>query len=73
MLNEIRSSEMPLLANYEDGGLGISLRDEKPCMEVYINGTYRWPMSTETLETNQIYNIVGTYDGNNVKIYVNSE
>ena len=55
------------------GGGGIDVINEKACAEIYINGAYHYVYSDKTLETGKKYNFTCTYDGQNIKLYIDGE
>lgn len=69
-LNAVQSGEVCILSSYEGGGMGLHLYNGKPAMQIYVNGAYKNAMLNEVLDTNRPYTISGTYDGTNIKLYV---
>ena len=69
--SEIPSGEeIDLLSNMEAGGYALLLVDGKPAFQAHINGKYEKVIFDEKLLTNRLYNITGTYDGNNLSLYI---
>lgn len=69
----IGTSEYDLLCNYQSGGYGLDISNKKIEFKVYIQGiTDPVTISTnEDVTANQKYHVVGTYDQNHLKLYVN--
>ena len=62
-----------IINNYESAGFGIAAESNKINFAAYSANekTYKNVYSTITLEVNNWYNVVCTYDGSNLKIYIN--
>ena len=63
-----------LFGNWENAGGGISVNSSNSInFQLYINGAYRLVQSTTKVEANKYYTVVGTYDGNQMKLYINGQ
>lgn len=70
----LRDFETYLIDNYQSGGFGLMTLYKKICFEVFISGqSYKKYISNITPDPNKWYTIVGTYDGNKLKLYVNGK
>ena len=75
-ISEIQSGERQIMANYESGGMGLHLQDGKPAFQVYVKDKgWRNSLtnSTDVLELNKTYHLVGTYDGTKLRLYIDGE
>ena len=73
-ISEIQGQQHDIICNMETGGLCLRLYDGKP--EAFFYSTeqdYIGIQSSETVSLNSINNIVVSYDGNNIKLYVNGK
>ena len=70
---QVVSGERIIIANYEGGGFGLTLQSNKFKNQIYSkeNNTYYNQDSHTAYVANRMYNLVGSYDGNILKIYVN--
>ena len=62
-----------IITNTEYGGCEISIENKKIYGSCYINGSYRKIYAKEELSLFKFYHSALTYDGNNLKLYVNNE
>ena len=62
-----------IITNTENGGCEISIENKKIYGSCYINGSYRKIYAKEELSLFKFYHSALTYDGNNLKLYVNNE
>jgi hypothetical protein len=63
-----------IMSKAEGGGYGLELNVTKPSLEVsiHIDGSYRIvTYASSNLQSNSTYYVVGTYDNNQIKLYVN--
>ena len=67
------SYEREIISNYETGGYGILLQDGYIRTTIYINGTYYGINSLDKYEIGKIYVVQATYDGKEIKLYINGE
>ena len=66
-----RIQEEIIFANCESGGVDIGVSAGNLWLEMYISGVgYVTLNLNEGLDTNRVYNITGTYDGKEMKLYV---
>lgn len=70
-LSTIKTSEVDIVDNFQDGGFGLVVNNGVPNFTVMINGTWYNIASSETLEVNKLYYIAGTYDGSTACLYIN--
>ena len=70
----LKEFETYLIDNYQSGGLGLMTLYKKLSFQVFISGqSYKQYISNITPDPNKWYTIVGTYDGNKLKLYVNGK
>ena len=63
-----------LMGNIEAGGVSLGLTDEhKPYMQINIGGTYYKATSPTTLETGKKVHLLGSYDGNTIRFFINGQ
>ena len=62
-----------ILGNYDTGGGGITIRNNKISCSYYINGAYQYLDSSITPSSGTIYTVTATYDGSTIKLYINGE
>ena len=67
------SSERDIIVNYESGGYGLYIKNGYICAEFYISGSYREVQSLDKYEIGKTYVVQVTYDGNEIKLYVNNK
>ena len=69
------SSEIDLLANFDDGGNGLELLNGKFGMYVYnaSTSTYVGAVAPNVLETNRKYLLTGVFTGSSIKVYIDGE
>ena len=75
----IGSTEQYVIGNVQTGGSGIYIYNSKVCYQAYItttkgstaSGKYSSVCSTQTIDLNEWYTVVGTFDGKNLIVYVN--
>ena len=60
-----------IIGNWETGGGGIHIVNNKIRGEYYINGAYRGVESGINVVAGTVYTVALTYDGSTVKLYVN--
>jgi hypothetical protein len=63
-----------IMSKAEAGGYGLELNVTEPSLQVsiHIGGSYRIVnYASSNLQSNSIYYVVGTYDNNQIKLYVN--
>ena len=73
-INELQSGERYLIGNLQQSGIGLVINDGNPELVAYISGLGEQRVrATDKLNTEQIYHIAGTYDGNSLKLYVNGK
>jgi hypothetical protein len=63
-----------IMSKAEGGGYGLELNVTEPSLEVsiHIDGSYRIvTYASSNLQSNSTYYVVGTYDNNQIKLYVN--
>ena len=65
-------NNLPLVSNYEVGGFGLSIVRTKPRAMIYGTTTddYIASESPNSMPVNQIVDLVGTFDGTNLKFYI---
>lgn len=63
--------EQFIFGNWEGGGLGLLVDSGRLAFNIYVNGSYSTFYSNITPVTDVWYTLVGTYDGNNIKFYIN--
>ena len=74
-MQSIKSGEIDILANWEDGGVGLSLEDGKPYFGIYnsaISG-YTSVTAPTALTVGTKTHITGTYDGTTMCLYINGK
>ena len=74
-MQSIKSGEIDILANWEDGGIGLSLEDGKPYFGIYnsaISG-YTSVTAPTALTVGTKTHITGTYDGTTMCLYINGK
>ncbi len=72
MLKSIQTGNADIIGNWQEGGFGIYLTNGIARASIWI-GQYIEARASEALKTNQIYTISQTYDGENLKLYINGE
>ena len=65
--------ERDIIANYETGGYGISIKNGYIYSPIYINGSYREIYSLDKYEIGKTYIVQVTYDGKEMKLYINNK
>ncbi len=69
-----KSNDRAIFGNWENGGGGISINKNNSIdFKLYIGGSYRLVQSIIKIEANKYYTIVGTYDGSQMKLYINGQ
>ena len=74
-MQSIKSGEIDILANWENGGVGLSLEDGKPYFGIYnsaISG-YTSVTAPTALTVGTKTHITGTYDGTTMCLYINGK
>ena len=67
-----KSYSQNVFGNWESGGGGIYVnKDNYIYSSLYINGGYQTLTAPQAVELNKFYTVVLTFDGTNVKLYVN--
>ena len=67
------SSQRDIIANYETGGYGISIKNGYIYSPFYINGSYSEIYSLDKYEIGKTYVVQATYDGKKMKLYINNK
>ena len=67
------NNEREIISNYETGGYGILLQGGYIRTTIYINGTYYGINSLDKYEIDKTYVVQSTYDGKEIKLYINGE
>ena len=67
------NSERDIIVNYEGGGYGLHIKNGYINAEFYINGSYRSIQSLDKYEVGKTYIVQATYDGKEMKLYVNNK
>jgi len=71
------NSESDILANYENGGSGIGIRNKAFFTQVYTNGDYRSVYDADDLDdqTGTYHHVVSVYDKSSARVllYINGE
>ena len=67
------NNEREIISNYETGGYGILLQGGYIRTTIYVNGTYYGINSLNKYEIGKTYIVQATYDGKEIKLYVNGE
>ena len=67
------SGERDIIANYEGGGYGLHIKNGYINAEFYISGSYRKVQSLDKYEVGKTYIVQATYDGKEMKLYVNNK
>ena len=67
------NSERDIIVNYEGGGYGLHIKNGYINAEFYINGSYRAIQSLDKYEIGKTYVVQATYDGEEMKLYVNNK
>ena len=71
-VDSIKTSEQQIIGNWEGGGGGIAVTNAgKVYGNLYINSHYRKVTSTQTITPGTVYHVALTYDGSNVRLYLN--
>ena len=65
--------ERDIIANWESGGYGISTKNGYIYGSIYINNSYREIYSLDKYEIGKTYVVQVTYDGKEMKLYVNNK
>jgi len=67
------TADKSIIGNWESAGGGIFVKNDKVGCNFYINelSSYAGDISDYTIELNKWYTVVATYDGSNIKLYVN--
>ena len=71
-LNALSGNQQHIISNVETGGICLAVSNTgNPQLIAYIDGTgYVTVTGPNVLQTNRTYDIVGTYDGSTLKLYV---
>ena len=73
-VDEIQTGERCIFDNFESGGMGIILQDGKPRTSFFITGLgYKYATKEMVVTENKLYTITSTYDGENIRLYVDGE
>ena len=67
------NNEREIISNYETGGYGILLEKGYIRTSLYINGQYYGINSLDKYEIGKTYVVQSTYDGKEIKLYINGE
>ena len=67
------NQERDIIANYESGGYGIAIKNGYIYGIIYINGSYKEINSLEKYEIGEKYIVQVTYDGSEMKLYINNK
>ena len=67
------NSERDIIVNYEGGGYGLHIKNGYINAEFYINGSYKAIQSLDKYEIGKTYVVQATYDGEEMKLYVNNK
>lgn len=62
-----------LLGNWEGGGGGLYIKDKQISLEIHNGTAYKEYVSNTTAVENKWYTLVGTYDGEKIKLYINGK
>jgi len=66
-------SERDIIANYNSGGYGLHIKNGYIYAQFYISGSYRTVQSLDKYEVGKTYVVQATYDGKEMKLYVNNK
>lgn len=72
LASERTSGELTLFNNYESGGAGLDIYGASYGMQIYSNG-YKAAWVDMTGKMTQWHHLAGTFDGNNIKTYIDGE
>ena len=73
-INSLHSGTNSIFNNFEGAGLGFEAESSKKYFfQVYVNGAYRRAYIPTGVEIDKMMTVVGTYDGNDVKVYKDGE
>ena len=67
------SIERDIIVNYESGGYGLHIKNGYIYVCIYIDGSYRVIQSLDKYEIGKTYVVQATYDGKEMKLYVNNK
>lgn len=71
MTETLPTSEQDIICNFESGGAGLIARSGGVNLSIFTDKYYDTP--TTSIDVNTWYHIVGTYNGSNLKFYLNGE
>ena len=67
-----KSGENDIVANYENGGYGLFIHQDKFVFQIYTS-SYKLAYSTNTITYGQKYALSGLYDGNKQLLFINGD
>ncbi len=67
------STKREVLSNYRSGGYDISIQSGYIQTGIYINNSYQSLKAQEKYEIGKTYIVQSTYDGKEIKLYINGE
>ena len=67
------STKREVLSNYRSGGYDISIQSGYIQTGIYINNSYQSLKAKEKYEIGKTYIVQSTYDGKEIKLYINGE
>ena len=68
-INDIVSGEIDIINNFQNAGSGLAITDGVLRFSIY-DIQYKMAIYNNTIDKTKYYTIIGTYDGQNVKLYI---